>query len=288
MCLLTRSWLVQPHVRHGPVRRALDRVGLRDAHELGAGRRERDVRVRAARLALGDRLAPRLAVERDLDAVAARDTESPGRRGAAPPAAGAPPRPPPPPPRPVGAGESNSTSVTIDRLRQLDLEPHAGRLRRAGIPGARAQRDRRRFAGVARRHLPSGLRFDATRQSAASSSFSVHGVLRLCVAARTRATSPGVTRPPALPKLDRMYDAMEATHASVFDAHRHHDVGRRSRSFAERPGHALEQDVDRRSRGDRSRAVNRRATAPSSRPARHRSAACRAHPPRGSWRRPTA
>ena len=41
------------------------------------------------------------------------------------------------------------------------------------------------------------------RGSVGSSSLSVHGALRLAVAARTRATSAAVTNPPALPKLAR-------------------------------------------------------------------------------------
>ena len=53
------------------------------------------------------------------------------------------------------------------------------------------------------------------RGSEASSSGSVHGVLRAAVSARTRATSAGVTMPPLLPKLVRTYDAIPATHSSV-------------------------------------------------------------------------
>src|SRR5688572_26064930 len=52
--------------------------------------------------------------------------------------------------------------------------------------------------------------------SVASTAGSVHGFRRLAVAARTRATSAGVTIPPALPNALLVYDATAATHSSVF------------------------------------------------------------------------
>ena len=191
--------------------RILSRCRLRDADELRLRRRERDGRRPGRSLAFGHR-RPRRAVRRHLHLVLTGEGPAGAtgsrRRAAAwsphrarmPSAA----RPPPPPRSAPGRVELDLGDGRRPRAARpgTTCPAAAG----AGGPGREVERAERRAGVVARGRLPrrqhsSGAGSDAT----SSSTFQV--VLRLAVAARTRATSAGVTNEPRLPKLLRTYDA---------------------------------------------------------------------------------
>ncbi len=146
------------------------------------------------------------------------DRAHPERR-ARPNAARPPPAPPPRPP-----GESNCSSVTVAGCGSSIWNHMPAVCGAVGVPAAQS---RRALARLPARRWPRTSAGSNPRAvgSVDSSSAPSTAILALGDLPRARARRrPASPCPPVLPKLLRTYDAMPATHSSLFAAHRHHDV----------------------------------------------------------------